>query len=80
MPMCGTGDHDHSQVPDLQVANAVLNSDADHIVLSCHAFGALGEGGGRTGVITVVERLDIAPLIAAAYDAEKDANTTDLRR
>ena len=80
MPMCGTGDHDHSQIPDLQVADAVLDSDADHVRTSCHAFGALREGGSRTGVVTVVERLDIAPLIAAAYDAEKDAYTTDLRR
>jgi hypothetical protein len=31
-------------------------------------------------MITVVERLDIAPLIAAAYDADKDAYPADFRR
>src|SRR5215218_10051695 len=49
-------------------------------MLSCHAFGTLGEHGVCAGVVTVVERVDGAPLIAAAYDPQKDAYPADLRR
>src|SRR5215218_9442681 len=49
-------------------------------MLSRHASGTLGEHGVCAGVITVVKRVDSAPLIAAASNTEKDAYPTDLRR
>jgi hypothetical protein len=79
LPVRRTDDHDHSQVPDLKVADTVLDCDPDHVMLSRHSSGTLGQYGVSAGVITVVERVDSAPLIAAAYDTQKDAYSTDLR-
>ena len=80
MPVRRTDDHDHSQLPDLKVADTVLDCDPDHVMLSRHPSGTLGQYGVSAGVITVVEGVDSAPLIAAAYDTEKDAYSSDLRR
>jgi hypothetical protein len=80
MPVCRTDDHGHSQLPNLEVADTVLDRDPDHVMLCPHASGTLGEHGFCAGVITVIEGVDSAPLIATAYHTEKDAYPTDLRR
>ena len=74
-----TDRHNDRDVADLQVTYAMLHRDREHVMLICGRLRTLGQDVDCAGVLGVVERDDVSPMVRVAYRPHEQGNATDLR-
>ena len=74
-----TDGHNDRDVADLEVAHAMLHRDSEHIMLICGLFRTPSQHVHCAGVLGVVERDDVGPMIRVAYRPHEHGNATDRR-
>ena len=74
-----TNGDDDGNIADLEMADPVLDGDCQHIVLIRSLVRTALQHGQGTGVLRVVERDHVVPMITISYGADEQRNAADRR-